>query len=313
MGRSMLPLMATGAGLALGSQTMLAEAPKEVDYHAIRNEIAGMLDVDDFDDGSLGPIFVRLAWHASGTYDKNSCTGGSAGATMRFCPESNWDANAGLGVARDLLEKVKRRHAGISHGDLWTLAAVVAIEEMGGPKIAWRPGRVDAVAGAFKALPDGRLPDGDKGGDHLRHIFYKMGMNDQEIVALTGAHCLGRMHKQNSGWDGPWTRSPTTFSNEFFRELVENKWTPGVENGLPVFRDPTGDLLMLPADLAMLEDPAFKKWTMIYAYDEKRFFNDFAAAFNKLTEAGCKFPADDSFLPFIAIATVMGLALAKGG
>jgi len=79
-------------------------------------------------DGSYGPVLVRLAWHASGTYDKESKTGGSNYATMRFEPESQHGANAGLNVARDLMEKVKQEFPWISYGDLWTLAGVAAIQ-----------------------------------------------------------------------------------------------------------------------------------------------------------------------------------------
>lgn len=91
---------------------------------------------------------------------------------------------------------------GLTYSDLWTLAGVCAVQEMGGPKIPWRPGRQDGFA--ENCTPDGRLPDGDKDQDHLRYIFYRMGFNDQEIVALSGAHALGRCHKDRSGFDGPW-------------------------------------------------------------------------------------------------------------
>lgn len=82
---------------------------------------------------------------------------------------------------------------------------------MGGPKIPWRPGRIDGVE--TQQTPDGRLPDAAQGEKHVRDIFYRMGFNDQEIVALIGAHALGRCHTDRSGYDGPWTFSPTTFSN----------------------------------------------------------------------------------------------------
>lgn len=62
---------------------------------------------DEYDDGSYGPVLVRLAWHASGTFDKETGTGGSNGATMRFAPEGDHGANAGLKAARDFLEPVK--------------------------------------------------------------------------------------------------------------------------------------------------------------------------------------------------------------
>jgi hypothetical protein len=105
------------------------------DYNAVRKAIADVLDADNYDDGSYGPVLVRLAWHASGTYDVKTATGGSDGATMRFAPEAEWGANAGLAVARQLLEPIKAKFPWISYADLWTLAGAVAIEEMGG---GWR-------------------------------------------------------------------------------------------------------------------------------------------------------------------------------
>jgi cytochrome c peroxidase len=83
--------------------------PKFEDYQKVYNEIAERLEEkDDYDDGSYGPVLLRLAWHASGTYDKETGTGGSNGATMRFMPEGGHGANAGLQTARDFLEPIKR-------------------------------------------------------------------------------------------------------------------------------------------------------------------------------------------------------------
>jgi cytochrome c peroxidase len=82
--------------------------PKFEDYQKVYNEVAARLEEkDDYDDGSYGPVLVRLAWHASGTFDKETGTGGSNGATMRFAPEGDHGANAGLKAARDFLEPVK--------------------------------------------------------------------------------------------------------------------------------------------------------------------------------------------------------------
>jgi len=82
--------------------------PKQDDYQKVYNEIAARLEEkDDYDDGSYGPVLVRLAWHCSGTFDKETGTGGSNGATMRFAPEGDHGANAGLKAARDFLEPVK--------------------------------------------------------------------------------------------------------------------------------------------------------------------------------------------------------------
>jgi cytochrome c peroxidase len=93
-----------------GSATTKVFTPKFEDYQKVYNEIASRLEEkDDYDDGSYGPVLVRLAWHASGTFDKDTKTGGSNGATMRFHPESGHGANAGLAAARDFLEPVKGR------------------------------------------------------------------------------------------------------------------------------------------------------------------------------------------------------------
>ncbi|EPQ30796.1 uncharacterized protein PFL1_01697 [Pseudozyma flocculosa PF-1] len=258
----------------------------EGDYQAVYNAIAEKLESNpDYDDGSYGPVLVRLAWHASGTYDKNTNTGGSNGATMRFAPEANHGANAGLIHARNFMEDIHKQFPWITYSDLWTLGGVAAVQELGGPKIPWRPGRKDGTA--EQCTPDGRLPDGDKGSDHLRYIFYKMGFNDQEIVALSGAHALGRCHKDRSGFDGPWTHSPISFTNEYFNLLVNEKWNMRKWNGPPQFEDKsTKSLMMLMTDMALTQDPSFKQHVQRYAKSEDEFFKDFRSAYAKLLELG---------------------------
>ncbi|KAF9970921.1 heme peroxidase [Actinomortierella ambigua] len=276
---------------AVAAAAAPAEKKKEpLDYQKVYNAIAELLEDDNYDDGSYGPVFLRLAWHASGTFDKNFTNGGSWGATMRFKPEAGHGANAGLAIARERLNRVKDRFPEISYGDLWTLAGVVAVQEMGGPIINWRPGRIDGVED--DSPPDGRLPDAARPDpQHSRDIFYKMGFNDQEIVALLGAHALGRCHKDRSGFDGPWTASPTVFTNSFFTELLGRKWVERKWDGPKQFEDKeTKSLMMLPADMAMTKDKEFKKWVEAYAKDEQLFFEHFAAACSKLFELGCKFP-----------------------
>ena len=143
------------------------------------------------------PMAVRLAWHASGTYSKYDGTGGSGGATMRFEPESADGANAGLNIERDILLPCKKAFPELSYADIWTLAGSVAIEFCGGPEIDHIFGRVDAAnGGACPAV--GRLPDAAQGAAHLRDVFYRMGFNDEDIVALSGAHTLGRCHKRHA-------------------------------------------------------------------------------------------------------------------
>lgn len=272
-----------------GSATPKVFAPKFDDYQAVYNEIASRLEEkDDYDDGSYGPVLLRLAWHCSGTYDKETGTGGSNGATMRFAPESDHGANAGLSAARDFLEPVKQKFPWISYSDLWILSGVVAVQEMLGPNIPYRPGRTDKDVAA--CTPDGRLPDGAQAQDHLRKIFYRMGFNDQEIVALSGAHALGRCHANRSGFDGPWTFSPTVLTNDFYNLLLNEKWQWKKWDGPKQYEDKTTkSLMMLPSDYALIQDKNFKKYVETYAKDNDAFFTDFAAVITKLFELGVPF------------------------
>tara|TARA_R110002050_G_scaffold210707_1_gene346689 strand:- start:503 stop:877 length:375 start_codon:yes stop_codon:yes gene_type:complete len=85
-----------------------ADAAEAVDWKEVRKDVVNLLENESYDDGSYGPLLVRLAWHASGTYDVFSKSGGSNGATMRYGPESTDGANAGLDVGRALLEQLKK-------------------------------------------------------------------------------------------------------------------------------------------------------------------------------------------------------------
>lgn len=248
-----------------------------MDYTAVRKAIEDVLEKEGYDDGSYGPLLVRLAWHSAGTYDANKNKFGSDGATMRFSPESNHGANAGLGIARDLLEPIKAKFPGCTYADLYTLAGGVAIEAMGGPKISWRNGRSDAKDES-SCPPDGSLPDASQGAAHIRTVFNRQGFNDREIVALSGAHSLGRCHTDRSGFKGPWSRAPTTFSNEYFRLLLEETWTPKQWSGPFQYENSKSgsDLMMLPTDLALIGDAKMRRYVEAYAADEQLFFRDFA-------------------------------------
>ncbi|KAK3335507.1 heme peroxidase [Cercophora scortea] len=299
-GSSSAWIWAAGAAAALGGgalyytnsaapSTPKVFTPKFEDYQAVYNEIASRLEEkDDYDDGSYGPVLVRLAWHASGTYDKETGTGGSNGATMRFAPEGSHGANAGLNAARDFLEPIKAKFPWISYSDLWILAGVCSIQEMLGPQIPYRPGRADRDISA--CTPDGRLPDAAQGQDHLRNIFYRMGFNDQEIVALAGAHALGRCHANRSGYEGPWTFSPTVLTNDYYKLLLNEKWQWKKWEGPKQYEDKsTKSLMMLPADLALIQDKKFKAYVEKYAADNDLFFKDFSAVIVKLFELGVPF------------------------
>ncbi|PHH53284.1 Cytochrome c peroxidase, mitochondrial [Ceratocystis fimbriata CBS 114723] len=294
-------LYLTGAAAVLGGGYFFynqgAAEPKErtqADYQAVYNEIANRLEEkDDYDDGSYGPVLLRLAWHASGTYDKETGTGGSNGATMRFNPESGHGANAGLKTARDFLEPVKAKFPWISYSDLWILGGVCAVQEMQGPIIPFRPGRTDGQAAA--CTPDGRLPDASQGPKHLRDIFYRMGFNDQEIVALAGAHALGRCHTSRSGFDGPWTFSPTVMTNDFYTLLLDEKWQQRKWNGPMQYENKSSkSLMMLPTDLSLIQDKSFRKHVEAYAKDNELFFKDFSSVCLKLFELGVPFTSSSS-------------------
>ncbi|GFZ49449.1 Cytochrome c peroxidase [Saitozyma sp. JCM 24511] len=237
---------------------MPVQTVKEGDYDGIREEIKKVMKQPGYDDGSAGPVFVRLAWHASGNFS---------------LVESVDPANAGLHHAIAFLIPIQSANPWISHADLWTLAGVTAIETMGGPRIPWQPGRTDytgaAAAEEHRGQVGDRLPDGAKGADHIRDVFGRMGFSDQasspptdpfqEIVALSGAHALGRCHADRSGFDGPWVVNPTRFSNQ---------------------------LMMLPSDMALIEDAKLRPWVEKYAADQDLFFKDFSLAFAKLIELG---------------------------
>jgi len=262
------------------------------DFAAVRADIATLIN----DRPDKGPTLVRLAWHSSGTYDKISKTGGSQKGTIRFKEELSHGANAGLDIAVSWLEPIYKKYnknTALSCADLYTLAGVVAIEKLGGPKIPWRAGRSDSMDIA-DVTPDGRLPDADKGNPMatatgLRSVFNRMGFNDQEIVALSGAHALGRCHATASGYVGPWTFTPTSFNNQYFVLLKGLKWAPSVNDKAVTkfqYADPSGKLMMLPSDIVLIQDAEFKQYVDAYAKDQKLFFADFTQAFQKLEELG---------------------------
>ncbi|CAK9320765.1 unnamed protein product [Citrullus colocynthis] len=220
------------------------------------------------------PIMLRLAWHDAGTYDAETKTGGPDGS-IRFMDELNHTANKGLKIAVDFCETVKARHPKITYADLYQLAGVVAVEITGGPSIDFVPGRKDA-----NVVPEeGRLPDANQGASHLRDVFYRMGLTDKDIVALSGGHTLGRAHKDRSNFEGPWTKDPLKFDNSYFVELLKNDSRSKEQ------------LLKLPTDKALVEDPRFSQYVKAYAKDEDKFFEDYAASHKKLSELGFTKPS----------------------
>lgn len=216
-------LVASGMAAATLLSPTLPAFAEDVDYKSVASDIMDLVKKDPDKGPSKHSIpmheiqydchlifsnshfcflaLVRLAWHSSGTYDKVTKTGGSGGGTIRFKEELAHGGNAGLGdTAVKWLEPIYAKYDGLSYADLYTLSGVAAIKAMNGPTIGWSSGRVDQPVEAV--TPDGRLPNADSGppladksdADHIRTIFNRMGFNDQEIVALSGAHALGRCH-----------------------------------------------------------------------------------------------------------------------
>jgi len=214
-----------------------------VDYDAVRADILDVMTDPTWDDGSYAPIFIRLAWHSSATFNKIDGRGGTNGATMRFDPEASDPGNAGLEHARDRLELVKQNHPDISYSDLWVLASYVALEATNGPRIEFHGGRVDSTEGDATIAP-GRLPDAERGlepglnvdennrlhgwtktAQHVRDVFGRLNFTDKETVALiSGGHAYGRCHREFTGYEGAWMENSLYFSNEYVKDMIGDTW-----------------------------------------------------------------------------------------
>ncbi|CAL5027433.1 unnamed protein product [Urochloa decumbens] len=275
--------------------TAVAAASDATQLKAAREDIRELLRTTH-----CHPILVRLGWHDSGTYDKNIeewPQRGGANGSLRFDVELKHGANAGLINALKLIQPIKDKYPSITYADLFQLASATAIEEAGGPKIPMKYGRAD-VTGPEQCPPEGKLPDAGptSPADHLREVFYRMGLDDKDIVALSGAHTLGRSRPERSGWGKPetkytkngpgapggqsWTAEWLKFDNSYFKEIKEKR---------------DQDLLVLPTDAALFEDPAFKVYAEKYAADQEAFFKDYAEAHAKLSNLGAKFNPPQGF------------------
>ena len=147
--RTLAASFTLGAGaLAVSQVEAFSKKPNLEKAKEMIGDIIGDMDVinPSCDDGAqgggggIGPMLLRLAWHSSGTYDVKAKNGGSDGATMRFNKEAAHGGNAGLQHARALMEPVKAANPDMTYADIYVLAGVVAIEEMGGPNVGFRWG-----------------------------------------------------------------------------------------------------------------------------------------------------------------------------
>jgi catalase-peroxidase len=213
-----------------------SEAFKQLDYEALKKDLNDLMtDSQDWwpaDYGHYGAFFIRMTWHAAGTYRTGDGRGGGGTGAQRFAPLNSWPDNGNLDKARRLLWPIKQKYGNkISWADLLILAGNVAIESMGGKTFGFGGGRPDIWApeedinwGAEKewltnerysgerdlANPLGAVqmgliyvnpqgPDGDPNplasAVDIRETFGRMAMNDEETVALVaGGHTFGKGH-----------------------------------------------------------------------------------------------------------------------
>jgi len=207
-----------------------------------------------------GPLFLRLVYHDAVTYDPATQTGGMNGS-IRFPQELSLPANNGLDRAIEALTPVKAEFPEISWADLIALSGAVAVLQAGGPDIGIPVGRKDSDS----PDPEGRLPSPDEPWDPLRERLMAMGFTMSELVAICGAHTMGRTNGR------PFTDDPFRFSNAYYRLLM---------------RDEEARAHMLQTDRAMVFDGECRAFVEAFAMDEALFAAEFAIAYRKLTLLG---------------------------
>ena len=209
---------------------------KKLDYQALKKDLHDLMtDTQEWwpaDYGHYGPFFIRMTWHAAGTYRTSDGRGGGGTGDQRFAPLNSWPDNGNLDKARRLLWPIKQKYGNkISWADLFILTGNVAIESMGGKTFGFSGGRADIWSppediywgkenewlenkrytgdrelemplgavqmGLIYVNPQG--PDGNPdplaSARDIRETFARMAMNDEETVALTaGGHTFGKAH-----------------------------------------------------------------------------------------------------------------------
>lgn len=265
------------------------------------------------DYGHYGPLFIRMAWHSAGTYRVGDGRGGACDGTQRFAPLNSWPDNANLDKARRLLWPIKKKYGkGLSWADLMILAGNCALESMGfktfgfagGREDVWQP-QEDVYWGSEKKwLDDNRytgdrkldsplaavqmgliyvnpegpngMPDAVASGRDIRTTFGRMGMSDEETVALiAGGHTFGKTHgagdaanvgpepegasiqEMGLGWtsrfgsgkggdtitsgiEGAWKPNPTKWDMGYLETLFKYDWN--------LVKSPAGAYQWVPTD-----------------------------------------------------------------
>ena len=289
------------AGNPLGAEFNYADEFKKLDLKALKQDLyALMTDSQDWwpaDYGHYGPFFIRMAWHAAGTYRTGDGRGGASTGAQRFAPLNSWPDNGNLDKARRLLWPIKQKYGKqISWADLLVLAGNAALESMGFKTFGFAGGRADIFEpeediywgvetewlgdkrysgerdledplaavqmGLIYVNPEGPNgnPDPVASGRDIRETFARMGMNDEETVALVaGGHTFGKAHGagdpanvgpepegaaielQGLGWmsthksgkgvdaitsgvEGAWTSKPTEWDMGYFDVLFGYDW-----------------------------------------------------------------------------------------
>src|SRR6266436_1793855 len=220
----------------MGGEFNYAEEFKTLDLPAVKRDIAQVLTTSQewwpADFGHYGPLIIRMAWHAAGTYRIHDGRGGAGAGQQRFAPLNSWPDNVSLDKARRLLWPVKKKYGQkLSWADLIVLTGNVALESMGFKTFGFGGGRADAwepdedvywgpettwldderytgdreLQGGLAAVQMGLIyvnPEGPNGNPDplaaardIRETFRRMAMNDEETVALiAGGHTFGKTH-----------------------------------------------------------------------------------------------------------------------
>jgi catalase-peroxidase len=294
-----------------------AAAFAQLDLDAVKRDLEALMKDSQpwwpADFGHYGPLFIRLAWHSAGTYRIFDGRGGADGGQIRFEPQNSWPDNANLDRARRLLWPIKKKYGrNLSWADLIILSGNVALESMGfktygfaggrpdhwmadltywGPERKWlddlRHGEGRTLKKPLAATQMGLIyvnPEGPNGvpdplaaARDIRESFGRMGMNDEETVALiAGGHTFGKAHgahkpddcvgpaptgaaleHQGLGWvnrcgkgmgadtvtsglEGAWTVNPVAFTTNFLDNLMNFEWVQT--------RSPAGAIQWIPAN-----------------------------------------------------------------